>query len=119
MVDVSENVINIFDRNLGSDVTEPSQTSYEIEAITQRFSEQNSHKMTQIEQYLNSKFEEILKEIRTNRDSNLANGEEDAENNRLNTSNSENKSLSSKALMVGKNNSWVTFKKRPGLQNAT
>ena len=65
MVDVSENVINIFDMNLGSEVTELSQTSNEIEAITHRLSEENSHKMIQIEQQLNSKFEEILKEIRT------------------------------------------------------
>ena len=56
-------------------------------------SEQNNHKMTQIEQQLNSKFEEILKEIRTNRDSDLANGEEDAEDNRPSTSNPENKHL--------------------------
>ena len=51
--------------NLGSEVTELSQTSNEIEAITHRLSEENSHKMIQIEQQLNSKFEEILKEIRT------------------------------------------------------
>ena len=49
--------------------------------------------MTQIEQQLNSKFEEILKEIRTNRESNLINDEEDAENKRPSTSNSENKHL--------------------------
>ena len=41
--------------------------------------EQNNTKMTQIEQQLNSKFEETLKEIRTNKDSNLVNDEEDAE----------------------------------------
>ena len=93
MVDVSENVNNIFDRNLGSKLTEPSQTSNGIEALTQILSEQNNHKLTQIEQQLNSKFDEILKEIRTNRDSNLAIGEEDAENNRPSTSNSEHKSL--------------------------
>ena len=79
LVDISENINDIFDRNLGSELTEPSQTSYEIEASPQRSSEQNSHKMTQIEQQLNSKFEEMLKEIRTKRDSNLAIGEEDAE----------------------------------------
>ena len=50
LVDVSENVNTIFDRNLGSKLTEPSQISNEIEAITQRLSEQNNHKMTQIEQ---------------------------------------------------------------------
>ena len=93
LVDNSENVNNIFDRNLGSELTEPSQISNEIEAITQRLSEKNSHKLTQIEQQLNSKFEEILKEIRTNRDSNLANDEEDAEDNRPSSSYSENTSL--------------------------
>ena len=96
MVDVSEIDISFFDRNLGSELTEPSQCSNEIEAITQRLSEQNSHKMTQTEQHLNSKFEEILKEIRRNRDSNLANDEEDAESNRRSTSSSENKSLKRK-----------------------
>ena len=54
-------------------------------------SEQNSNKMTQIELQLISKFEEILEEIRTNRESNLVNDEEDAEYNRPSTSNSENK----------------------------
>ena len=49
--------------------------------------------MTQIEQQLNSNFEEILKAIRTNRESNLANDEEDAEDNRPSTSNPENKHL--------------------------
>ena len=49
--------------------------------------------MTQIEQQLNCKFEEILREIRTNRESNLANNEEDAENNRPGPSNSKNRSL--------------------------
>ena len=49
--------------------------------------------MTQIEQQLMSKFDEILKEIRTNRESNLANDEEDAEGNGPSTSNSENKHL--------------------------
>ena len=71
LVDVSENLNNIFDRNLGSELTELSQISNEIEAITQRLSEQNNHKMTQFEQQLNSKFEEILKEIRTNKESDL------------------------------------------------
>ena len=93
MVDFSENVDHIFDRNLDSELTEPSQISNELEAITQRLSAQNSNKMTQIEQQLNSNFKEILKEIRTNRDSSLANYETDAENNRPSTSNSENKFL--------------------------
>ena len=93
LVDVSEKDNNIFDRNLGSELTEPSQTSNGIEAITQRLSEQTSHKVTQIEQQLNSKVKEILQEIRTSRDNSLAIGGEDAENKRHITSNSENKSL--------------------------
>ena len=93
LVDASENVNNIFDRNLGSELTEPSQISNEIEVISQRLFEQNSNKMTQIEQQLKSKFEEILREIRTHRESNLANDEEDAENNRPGPSNSKNRSL--------------------------
>ena len=93
LVDVAENVNNIFDRNLGSELTEPSQISNEIEAITQRLSEQNNHKMSQIEQQLNSKFEEILKEIRTNKENNVTDGDEDVENNRPSTSNSENRHL--------------------------
>ena len=93
LVDVSENVKKIFDRNLGSKLTEHSLISNEIEAITQRLSEQNSHKMTQIEQHLKSKFEEILKEIRTNEENNLVDDEEDAEDNRPTTSNSENRYL--------------------------
>ena len=96
LVDVAENVNNIFDRNLGSELTEPSQISNEIEAITQRLSEQNNHKMSQIEQQLNSKFEEILKEIRTNKENNVADGDEGAENNRPSTSNSENRHLRKK-----------------------
>ena len=102
LVDVSENVKNIFDRNLGSELTEPLQISNEIEAITkiirdkQRLSEQNNHKKTQIEQQLNSKFEEILKEIRTYKENNLVDDEEDAEDNRTSTSKSENRYLRKK-----------------------
>ena len=40
---VSENVNNIFDRNLGSKLTEPSQINNEIEAITQRLPAQNNN----------------------------------------------------------------------------
>ena len=36
LVDVSENVNNIFDSNLGSELTEPSQISNEIDVISQR-----------------------------------------------------------------------------------
>ena len=52
--------------------------------------------MTQIEQQLNSKFEQILKEIRTNKEINLVDEEEDAEDNRPSTSNSENRYLRKK-----------------------
>ena len=38
---VSENVNNICDRNLGSELTDPSQISTEIEVISQRLTEQN------------------------------------------------------------------------------
>ena len=41
--------------------------------------EQNNSKMTQIEEQLNNKFEEILKEIRTNRNYNRTTDEEDVE----------------------------------------
>ena len=50
-------------RSLGSELTESSQTSNEIEVISQRIDEQNNTKMTQIEEQLNWKIEEILKEI--------------------------------------------------------
>ena len=49
--------------------------------------------MTQIEQQLKSKFEEILKEIRTNKGNNLVDDEKDAEDNSPSTSNSENRFL--------------------------
>ena len=49
--------------------------------------------MIQIEQQLNSEFEEILKGIRTNRESYLANDEEDAEDSRPSTSNPEKRHL--------------------------
>ena len=52
-------------------------------------SEQNDHKMTQIERQLNSKFEEI----KTNKGSNSVDDEEDAEEDRPSTSNSGNKHL--------------------------
>ena len=71
LTNVSEKVNNVFDRNLGSELTESSQISNEIEIITQRLSEQNNNKVTQIEHQLNSKLEEILKEIRTNKNHNI------------------------------------------------
>ena len=68
LTNVSENVNEVFDRNLGSELTEPSQIGNEIEVISQRLEEQNNDKtMSQIEKQLNNKFEEIPKEIRTNK----------------------------------------------------
>ena len=85
-----------FDRNLGSELTEPSQISNEIETITQRLSEQNNNKLTQIEHQLNSKFEEILKEIRTNKNYNVTTDEEDAESRQPGPSYPKTKGLRSK-----------------------
>ena len=65
LINISENLNNIFDRNVGSELTDPSQISNETEVISERLTEQNNAKMTQIEEQLNSKFEEILKEIST------------------------------------------------------
>ena len=59
-------------------------------------SEQNNNKITQIEQPLNNKFVEILKEIRTNINCNIATGEEDVENRLPGLSNSKTKGLRSK-----------------------
>ena len=89
---VSENVNNVFDRNLGSEITEPSQISNEIEVISQRLAEQNNSKMTQIEEQLNNKFEEI----RTNRNYNITTDEEDVERSQPGPSNSKNRSLRNK-----------------------
>ena len=96
LVGVSENVNNVFDRNLGSELTEPSQISNEIEVISQRLTEQNNDKMSQIEKQLNNKFEEILKEIRTNKNHIVITDEEDAENNQPGPSNYRNKGLKNK-----------------------
>ena len=48
--------------------------------------------MTQIEEQLNNKFEEILKEIRTNRNYNTTTDEEDVERSQPGPSNSKNRS---------------------------
>ena len=93
LVGVSENVSNVLDRNLGSELTEPSQISNEIEVISQRLTEQNNDKMSQIEEQLNNKFEEILKEIRTNKNHIVIIDGEDAENNQPGPSNYRNKGL--------------------------
>ena len=96
LTNVSENVNNVFDRNLGSEPTEPSQISNEIEIITQRLSEQNNDKMTKIEHRLNSKFEEILKEIRTNKNYTATTDEEDVESRQPGPSNPKTKGRRSK-----------------------
>ena len=96
LVGVSENVITTLDRNLGSELTVPSQISNEIEVISQRLTEQNNYKMSQIEEQLNNKFEEILKEIRTNKNYIVITDEEDAENNQPGPSNYRNKGLRNK-----------------------
>ena len=87
---------NIFDRNLASEITEPSQISKEIEVISQRLPEQNNNKMSQIEEQLNNKFEEVPKEIRTNRKYNISTDEEDAESNQPGPCKSKGRSLRSK-----------------------
>ena len=96
LVGVSENDITTLDRNLGSELTEPSQISNEIEVISQRLTEQNNDKMSQIEEQLNNKFEEILKEIRTNKKYIVITDEEDAENNQPGHSNYRNEGLRNK-----------------------
>ena len=99
LTSISEIVDNIFDRNLGSELSEqPSQISNEIEIITQRLSEQNNHKMAQIEHELNGKFEEILKEIRTNKNHNVTTDQEDVERRQPGPSNSKGKGLWSKQV---------------------
>ena len=70
----------ILDRNLGSEITEPSQISNEIEVDSQRLAERNNTKMAQIEEQLNNKFQDKLEEIRVNRSSYIISDEEDAEN---------------------------------------
>ena len=84
---------DILDRRLGSEIKEPSHVSNEIDVISQRLAERSNTKMTQIEEQLNSKFEEILKERRENRSSYIISDEEDAKNNRPGPSNSENRIL--------------------------
>ena len=96
LTNVSGKVTIIFDRNLGSELTDPSQISNEIEVISQTLSEQNNTKMTQIEEQLNSKFEEILKEIRTNKNHNVSFDEEDVDSRQPGPSNSKGKGLRSK-----------------------
>ena len=72
--------------------------------------------MTQIEQQLNSKFEEILKEIRTNTESNLANDEEDADHNKPSTSNQGLPMLLTPSR-GGKRRPWILSTKTKGQQH--
>ena len=51
LINVSENGYNILDRNLGNEVTEPSQISNEIELISQRLAEGNISKTTRVRNF--------------------------------------------------------------------
>ena len=101
LTNVSENADNVFDSNLGSELTEPSQVSNETEVIPQRLTEKHSTKKSQIEEHSNSNFEKILKEIRANR--NCDRGKED-ENCGPGPSSSGNKYLKKKHASNIKNN---------------
>ena len=96
LVSVSENAGHIFDRNLDFELTALSQVSNEIEVIPKIFAAQNNTKMTQIEEQLNSKIGEILKEIRVKRNSHIRSDEEDAEDNKPGPSKFENRTLRKK-----------------------
>ena len=93
---VSENVNINLDRNLDSEITDPSQISNEIEVISQRLAEQNKTKMTQMEEQLNNKFEMLPAEIRVNRNNYIISDKEDAENDRPGPSNLQNRTLRNK-----------------------
>ena len=94
---VSENGNEVFDRNLGSELTEPSQTNNEIETMSQRLTEQNNDMMSQTEKQLNNKFEEILKELRTNKTTvYVITDEDDVESGQPGPANSRNKGLRNK-----------------------
>ena len=94
LIKVSENADSVLDRNLGSKLTEPPQVSNEIEDISQRLTEQKNTKMSQIEEHLNSKFEETLKEIGANKNRER---EKDDENCDPGPSNLRNEHLKKKA----------------------
>ena len=80
LTNVYENADILFDRNPGSELTEPSQVSNEIEVNSQRLVEQTDANISQIEQHLNSTFEQLLIEIRTNKNCEVTNRENDGEN---------------------------------------
>ena len=48
LVGVSENVNNISDKNLGSELTKLSQTSNEIKVVSQKLAKQNNTKVSQM-----------------------------------------------------------------------
>ena len=77
LVDVSEKVNYIFDRDLVSELAEPSQTRNEMEGFSQRLAERKSTEMSQIEEQLNSKFGEKPKEITANKFCDVTNREKD------------------------------------------
>ena len=93
LTNVSNNADNVFDRNLGSELTDPSQNNKMIEIISQRLTEQNNTKISQIEEHLNSNFEEILEKIRANKN---CDKEKDKENCNLGPSKLRNERLKKK-----------------------
>ena len=86
---------NIFEWNLGRELTDPanSQISIEIEFISLRLTEQNNAKMTHIEEPLNSKFEGLLEQIRTNTNYNVTTDKQEVESKQPGLSNSKGKGL--------------------------
>ena len=56
LTNVFENADFVFDRNLDSELTEPSEVSNEIEVTLQRFTKQNNTKSSLVEGQLNNKF---------------------------------------------------------------
>ena len=101
LTNVSENADNVFESNLGSELTEPSQVSNETEVIPQTLTEQHSTKRSQIEEHSNCKIEEFLKEIRANRN---CDRRKDDENCDPGPSSSGNKHLKKKHASNIKNN---------------
>ena len=76
-ITVSENADYVFDRNLGSELTEFSGISIEIEEFSQRLTEQDNTKKTQIEELPNSKLEVLLDKYRANKNHNSTSREDD------------------------------------------
>ena len=82
LINVSEDVDNISDRNFGNELTELSEVSKGINVLSQRLTEQNNTKMSQFEEQLILKIEEVLGEVRPNNNNNLTSGKVDAVNSR-------------------------------------